>query len=814
MIKKIILIYFLFSLTIGNLYSQYDNNYSATFNGFNSYVAVPNSSGLSPTGGITLEAWVNPSQLGPGTMGVIGKNYQTSYFIGIQVSGRIVFYPKGGASFRSRVTGVIPVNQWTHIAGTYNGTSTAIYINGILDTITYANTGPVTTNSDSLFIGADRVGTTTSLFFRGKLDNVRIWGDAKGLSQINRNMFTPLEIIYPTGEYTNLRASFQLNSNGLNYGGSELNIGHARNISFTDLSNESVNYLDYNNSLVLNGTTDYFTVSNHAGFNATNAVTLEAWIRRDTTGAQPNDQYIVNKSGGTNRFGYALWMHSSSGILKFKINSVNGPSGIISLGTILTAQWTHVAATYNSATGIARLFINGKYSNGGFLSGSPLIQNDPDNLYIGGIGASDLSVNKFKGQIDAVRIWKTERTLNQINDNMYNNLSDINMVSFDFDEKSNAVHNGITTSYNLNVFAGSAHISSSHLNNNIELTSPVLSNELGNFNSTQYTVSTKSSFIPDDNISGISDSVYIPENGSVTDIKLFTLISHKYTSDLEITLTSPSGNAIMLIGSKGSYGNDIMTLFSDQATGYGSVGVSVNDAGITPPFSPSIRPAGAFSFFDGENKHGWWKLNCTDRSAGNIGYVHGWGIKISSVPLNKLLVLNTLIQGFYDMNSNEIVQDYMKVNLREVNSPYSIIDSSVTIFNQNGVGKFSFSDITNATEFYIQTDHRNSINTWSSGSYIFSTDTLFYNFTLAAGQAFGSNQILADNSPVRYAIYNGDVNKDEIIDITDISLVDNDAANFVTGYKQTDLTGDQFIDLNDLTIADNNAFNFISVIKP
>jgi len=44
--------------------------------------------------------------------------------------------------------------------------------------------------------------------------------------------------------------------------------------------------------------------------------------------------------------------------------------------------------------------------------------------------------------------------------------------------------------------------------------------------------------------------------------------------------------------------------------------------------------------------------------------------------------------------------------------------------------------------------------------------------------------------------------------------VDNDAANFMTGYVLTDLTGDQFIDLNDLTIADNNAFNFISVIKP
>ncbi len=148
-------IIFLFFLDIS--YAQYTSNYAANFNGSNSYVSVPNSAGLSPTTAITLEAWVYPTQLLGTTMAVIGKNYQTSYFLGIQASGRVVFYPKGGTSFRSRVTGVIPVSSWTHIAGTYDGTNTRIYINGVLDTSSTAFTGSIGVNTDSLFFGADRV---------------------------------------------------------------------------------------------------------------------------------------------------------------------------------------------------------------------------------------------------------------------------------------------------------------------------------------------------------------------------------------------------------------------------------------------------------------------------------------------------------------------------------------------------------------------------------------------------------------------------------------------------------------------------------
>ena len=86
-----------------------------------------------------------------------------------------------------------------------------------------------------------------------------------------------------------------------------------------------------------------------------------------------------------------------------------------------------------------------------------------------------------------------------------------------------------------------------------------------------------------------------------------------------------------------------------------------------------------------------------------------------------------------------------------------------------------------------------------------------YDFTTSSSQAYGNNLLLMGT---KFTIYSGDINQDEIIDATDLSEVDNDAYNSVSGYVRTDLTGDDFVDAQDLSIVDNNAFNSVSVIRP
>ena len=86
-----------------------------------------------------------------------------------------------------------------------------------------------------------------------------------------------------------------------------------------------------------------------------------------------------------------------------------------------------------------------------------------------------------------------------------------------------------------------------------------------------------------------------------------------------------------------------------------------------------------------------------------------------------------------------------------------------------------------------------------------------YDFSDASTKAYGNNMTLKGS---KYCIYSGDVNKDETVDASDISSIDNDANNSVSGYVNTDLTGDDFVDAQDLSVVDNNATLGVSTVAP
>jgi hypothetical protein len=184
--------------------------------------------------------------------------------------------------------------------------------------------------------------------------------------------------------------------------------------------------------------------------------------------------------------------------------------------------------------------------------------------------------------------------------------------------------------------------------------------------------------------------------------------------------------------------------------------------------------------------------------------------------VSNLMTLNQIafIQGFYNSAINSMVADTLTVYLRNASSPYAIVDFANAIVNSVGHGTFLFSNVSNGVNYYIQLNHRNSIETWSKTPQQFTAGTLNYDFTNIAAKAFGDNLIQIDISPVKFAIYNGDVNQDGIIDGSDISMADNDALNTVFGYVPTDVTGDDFVDAADVSIIDNNAFHSVTIISP
>lgn len=180
-------------------------------------------------------------------------------------------------------------------------------------------------------------------------------------------------------------------------------------------------------------------------------------------------------------------------------------------------------------------------------------------------------------------------------------------------------------------------------------------------------------------------------------------------------------------------------------------------------------------------------------------------------------LIGVAMQGFYNASTNRLnMKDTIRVYLRNASTPYAIVDSAInTIDSVLLSAKLVFPSLTPGT-YYLQLKHRNSIETWSKAggeTYIANT-TFIYDFTESAANAYSSNQIQVDASPLKFSIYSGDVNQNGSVDAADLSMADNAAFNFVTGYVNTDVTGNNVVDASDLTIIDNNAFNFVSKMTP
>ncbi|HMS33811.1 MAG TPA: hypothetical protein PKC91_06970 [Ignavibacteria bacterium] len=180
-------------------------------------------------------------------------------------------------------------------------------------------------------------------------------------------------------------------------------------------------------------------------------------------------------------------------------------------------------------------------------------------------------------------------------------------------------------------------------------------------------------------------------------------------------------------------------------------------------------------------------------------------------PYTVQLNLKAFIQGFYNSATNKMVKDTARVYLAYNRSPFLIADSSKAVLDSIGNGSFVFSGVGNRAPYFIIVKHRNTIATWSWSPREFDMSAQNFDFTPFASYAYENNQILKGS---RYCLYNGDANQDDLVDLTDIVAVNNNANTFTAGYKSTDMDGNNITDLTDVLLTYNNSNNFVSTKKP
>ena len=162
-----------------------------SFDGVNDWVTVNDAAPLHLTTGMTLEAWVRPTAL-TGWRTVIIKEQAADLAYALYANTG-ANWPTGnvftGAEEEARGTAQVALNTWTHLAATYDGATLRLYVNGT-QVATRAVTGALASSTRALRFGGNAIW---SEWFKGLLDEVRVYNRALTAAEVQSDMATPVK---------------------------------------------------------------------------------------------------------------------------------------------------------------------------------------------------------------------------------------------------------------------------------------------------------------------------------------------------------------------------------------------------------------------------------------------------------------------------------------------------------------------------------------------------------------------------------------------------------------------------------------------
>lgn len=130
-------------------------------------------------------------------------------------------------------------------------------------------------------------------------------------------------------------------------------------------------------------------------------------------------------------------------------------------------------------------------------------------------------------------------------------------------------------------------------------------------------------------------SLAFPLDGEILDVNVNKIVGvHTWVSDLEVSLTSPSGTVVRLWAGECGQEDDFNIGFDDQAT------ESVLPCPITD--GNLYQPIDALSAFNGENAIGTWTLTIEDTYSDDGGSLDDWELQICTAPSSSANVVTSV----------------------------------------------------------------------------------------------------------------------------------------------------------------------------
>jgi PKD repeat protein len=172
-----------------------------SFDGVNDLVTVSDAPSLDLTGAITLEAWVFPRTMS-GWRTVLLKERPNQLAYGLygntDTNRANLEIATASSTLDVRATAALPLNTWSHLAGTYDGATLRLYVNGT-QVSSRAASGAITASANPLRIGGN---TIWGEYFDGLIDEVRIYTRALSPSEIQTDMNAAVGAPAPTPDFS------------------------------------------------------------------------------------------------------------------------------------------------------------------------------------------------------------------------------------------------------------------------------------------------------------------------------------------------------------------------------------------------------------------------------------------------------------------------------------------------------------------------------------------------------------------------------------------------------------------------------------
>ncbi|MBN1447744.1 MAG: hypothetical protein JXA28_07415 [Bacteroidetes bacterium] len=404
--------------------AQYGSVNSALTLTGSGYLSVPYSNqlnmDLSYYGVIAMDAWVRPASIGT-QMTVIGNDAASGYWFGLSTAGKVRFSLNPASQYESNSS--ISANVWTHIAVHYYPETGVVrfYVNNTLDRTINVPQGWIGYAYGDLRIGADRSGSSAAHYWRGSLDEVRIWREAINFATAEGELYKIPHAVAGGLYGRELLAAWRLNGDGRDPVGGHHGtaVGSVSYSGTPDPPFYNRIGIWFRNPTAGAQSVDHFLIPFGKDLELRSNYTIEMWIKPSTSGGHAQYQTLFCKTVAVAAV-FPVWIgiNKTNNRIRFVPNG-DAQDWFESTIAAPAGQWTHVAARYSGSGGkyTATIFINGQprgqknYTTAGPSNSAPIL-----------LGASSTSpganiLYQYFGLIDELRIWNSSRSDLAIADN-------------------------------------------------------------------------------------------------------------------------------------------------------------------------------------------------------------------------------------------------------------------------------------------------------------------------------------------------------------------------------------------------------------